>query len=839
MFSDIRTRQHASKDIRPFMGLVTNAEDFRSIPPTYLSIAQNAQYDSQGNVRPKDGMEQWWPALPQRLQLTDCGEMEAGWTGVTGTISFNTAIKRYGFQSLLFTVASGAAYNQTATRTITGTSVAALVGNINSLSLGLRASIYLTAASGTPATNFTTIRATLVTSVGTYTYDFDIGNASLNTWHDVLLGTHAFTATETVTSIAFTVVAPNVAVARTARVDDVYLAAVSGATGSLWGQIKAPTALSAYGGEVAVGASTYPLATQIFDPYGQFVANELEASWSRQQVVAVAYEGSSSLLVAFNQYKWNDARSQYLATGQPAIRRYSSAGVGITLISSATLATYGAPVAMTRLPNGNIVVSTIQTSGPYTHRVVEFTSAGAYVDDVRTNFLPRLTFDSGNNIYVCAGNGNFYIYATGGLAGAPAYTGTFGHGVGAVAGDGTYLFVADSDTDTVKRYATGGAPGAASVTVGSSGTGPGQFVTTSAICTDATGAIYVADSSRNDVQKFDAAGTYLFRLAPNASYAEDSFCVGQHEFKKLSSPLRYHVAVFGETLYADANEARAPYKIKSGQTRNIPHYFTTFENREMITNGVDPNLIWTGTMYRTAGYPVPVVSSVTLTASTSGGAMVAGTYQYWMSFVYGEGSVMHGESSVVRIGSATVASGTTGSVALAVIPTGTVYSGVVRRRIYRSLVGADSYASAYLVTEIADNTTTTYTDTALDDTIIANKIGNTDNGIPPIAKYTAYYERGMVYMKGNQINYSRPGLNLDETPETVPALNLIYLPPSGDLTGSRQLGANLYIFMQQAIYAAAWSGSDLVVRPVKAAAQQGIGAMDENCITLKEDRKTR
>ena len=175
---------------------------------------------------------------------------------------------------------------------------------------------------------------------------------------------------------------------------------------------------------------------------------------------------------------------------------------------------------------------------------------------------------------------------------------------------------------------------------------------------------------------------------------------------------------------------------------------------------------------------------------------------------------------------------------LAVIPVGAVGSGVLKRRIYRCAINTGTYASKYLVDEIPNNTDTTYTDdgTVTSETaLILQKEAPLDNGVPPIAKLAKFYDRGMVYANGQQIWYSRPGADLDSTPETVPAENTFQLPPAGDVRAMVEFNNVLYIFQEMAITSARWIGSDLVPQPVARSRETGVGAADQNAVTVYGD----
>lgn len=316
-----------------------------------------------------------------------------------------------------------------------------------------------------------------------------------------------------------------------------------------------------------------------------------------------------------------------------------------------------------------------------------------------------------------------------------------------------------------------------------------------------------------------------------------SWCTGQYQFRKISTSARYHLGVFGETLFADLNEAQAPYKVISGLTRNIPAYFETFEDRCAIFNGTDTPKVFTGTTYRNIGY-APPTADPTLAAHGSGGSLSVGDYYYGVTFVYGEGAVVHGESSMKQDGTkvTVIANDSTDITA---IPVGALGSGVIKRRIYRSRVNGGPSSTKYFVAEIADNTTTTYSDVAADTTIIVNAEGPTDNGIPPVAKIGRFFQKSMVYLTNTAYYWARPGTNLNETPETVPANNYGNLANAGEAVAAVEFNQRLYIFQKRAIGKAFWQGSTLLYAPVQRTGDSGsqsVGAADQFSITVVADR---
>lgn len=111
--------------------------------------------------------------------------------------------------------------------------------------------------------------------------------------------------------------------------------------------------------------------------------------------------------------------------------------------------------------------------------------------------------------------------------------------------------------------------------------------------------------------------------------------------------------------------------------------------------------------WRLADQIVVATPSAVLFTQTGGGTLPVGSYTYAVSFVtaYGEGPLSPTATNQID--------STPHSMEITNIPTGADY--VLSRRLYRSKVGTTT--PLYLLTEITDNTTTTYSDSAADSTL--------------------------------------------------------------------------------------------------------------------------
>jgi hypothetical protein len=822
MLSDIASPRWASRQVQNLKGLLTNIADFRSVPPGYCLVAQDVQFDDQGNARPRDGVEQWWDALSQRVQVS---EMELGETWVFsgdagGTAALTTAQASSGYQSLAL-VTAGAANTATGTRSgigkdVTSGLVANADGKVTAFYVWLRCA---------DLTKVTSISATVTTAVGTVT---TITNTAMqtgmaaNVWKKVRIGSAVLASGTTATSLVVTVVSSAGGVA-TVYVDDCYACVETQFATGAEGAIQNCADMCVIGGylyTIQPSFWTNGAEVNVYDSTLSFVRSFMLPCPG----LGIYSLGTSYCLVSDGTYlyvRWagttGDVLKKYSTTGRLILNLpYPAAGTGVSI---SWLCIDG---------TGNLCFS--RYNPPNLLTIV--TTAGVLVNDVSLHVYGH------NPASITVGeDGNIYTYAP--------------------AGQAIYKFVAYNYTATIAL---------SQVPVGK------HFVV------DATGDSFFTDSpDSSNIDYFDSAGNYVSStLTTNATFATlrifsdviynicsgsihtytntmtalasfpyigyfgDSFCLGEHEFRRTNSPNRYLLAAFGETLYADLNEAKAPYKLFSGLTRNIPMYFTEAENRAIATNGTDANLVFNGSHVRQVGYPAPP-AGMAYDTNGSGGSLPVGTLFYAVSFVYGEGSDLYGESNITSMATGQAIASPGQTIKLKTIPVGAIGSGVVKRRIYRCLNNGGAYSTVYLVYEIPNNTDTTFEDTGaapnsmLDVALILQKAGPIDNGVPPIVKYAKFYDRGMVYLGGQQVYYSRPGADLDSTPETVPAENVFSLPPAGDVTAAVEFNNVLYIFQEMAVTSARWIGSDLIPQPVARSRETGVGAIDQNAVTVYAD----
>jgi hypothetical protein len=341
------------------------------------------------------------------------------------------------------------------------------------------------------------------------------------------------------------------------------------------------------------------------------------------------------------------------------------------------------------------------------------------------------------------------------------------------------------------------------------------------------------------------SGTLIYFDEFFVSFSEfgKSFCTGGIEYRRISDSKRYTVAGFGETIFADLNESKVPYKILSQVTRNAPLNFEIAEDRLAIFNGLDANQLFTGSTVRALGYPAPTGWTTPVAGVTTGGSMTSSaSYYYGVTFIYGLGAAKHGQSTMFESTAAATMGASDTKVNLQNIPVGGLGSGVVARRIYRCRANAGPDATKYFVAEVADNTTTTYADVMADTELVLNDDGPLNNGIPPVSKMGVWFEKGMVYLTKSAVQWSRPGTNLDESFEIVPAENILFPGTGGELTGAVEFNGSLYVFSRNSIGKLGWRGSSLEYAPVQRtndSRSQNIGAADFRAISIVQDRYIR
>lgn len=126
-----------------------------------------------------------------------------------------------------------------------------------------------------------------------------------------------------------------------------------------------------------------------------------------------------------------------------------------------------------------------------------------------------------------------------------------------------------------------------------------------------------------------------------------------------------------------------------------------------------------------AGEPAPSAPTVALASPAAAGNVDDGVHQYRVTFVTADGETEGGTIS----DQVTVADkATNGQVELTAIPIGG--AAVTSRKVYRTEAGGSTYK---LLTTVADNTTTTYTDTTADSGLGASVTTTNDTEDPELS----------------------------------------------------------------------------------------------------------
>lgn len=150
-----------------------------------------------------------------------------------------------------------------------------------------------------------------------------------------------------------------------------------------------------------------------------------------------------------------------------------------------------------------------------------------------------------------------------------------------------------------------------------------------------------------------------------------------------------------------------------------------YENHMFIGNGSVEPYKYNGTYFTRHGVPAPTTTSTVASQATG---VLTGGYRYKVTFV---------NSFVVEsdVGPSTATfTATSGTLRVSNIPVAPASFGVSARRLYRTETSGTVWKR---LTEIADNTTTTYDDNNPDSALGAN--APSDNGVPPKYSIICYH----------------------------------------------------------------------------------------------------
>lgn len=219
-----------------------------------------------------------------------------------------------------------------------------------------------------------------------------------------------------------------------------------------------------------------------------------------------------------------------------------------------------------------------------------------------------------------------------------------------------------------------------------------------------------------------------------------------------------------------------------------------------LFNGADAVRRWQGARLYTAGLLAPS-GAPTAAAPSAGGTLPAGTALYYaVTFVYGT----LGESNLGPPSAGQTPNAGNLTIGLSAIPTGATSlwpgggtSDVTARRIYRRTGTTGAWQR---LKEIADNTTTTYTD---DGTDAVNSLLEppTNRGTPPLAKYGCWHNSRMlcagIQGRLNDIDYS-----LQNLPDAFRAADRVsvFLDDGDTITGLVSWNKSVLIFKERQKY---------------------------------------
>jgi hypothetical protein len=163
------------------------------------------------------------------------------------------------------------------------------------------------------------------------------------------------------------------------------------------------------------------------------------------------------------------------------------------------------------------------------------------------------------------------------------------------------------------------------------------------------------------------------------------------------------------------------------------------ENYLFICNGGTIPYKWNGAEFTRHGIYPP---TATMTVGTSSAGALTGSYNWKMTAV---------NSNLVESDVGPISASWTGaaeSASLTALQTFAASYGVNTRKIYRTVAGGSTFK---LVTTIADNTTTTYTDNTADGSLGAN--APTDQAVPPKYKAVIFHQSRLFMLDPTNPNF--------------------------------------------------------------------------------------
>lgn len=231
-------------------------------------------------------------------------------------------------------------------------------------------------------------------------------------------------------------------------------------------------------------------------------------------------------------------------------------------------------------------------------------------------------------------------------------------------------------------------------------------------------------------------------------------------FYKSSDSTKTIICAYSTFLKKGSDADGTFSNIKTGLTASLHWTSVTFKNIWYGCNGTDSPQIYDGSNVETMGVPVPGAATV----ATGAAGVLTGDYYYKVSYIidsYQEGTA--GTASALVQPSSE-------KVELSSIPVST-NTRCTSRYLYRTKAGALVY---YFLAEIADNTTTTYSDNIADGSLDTTITAPTDYGVPSAFAYMCLHKSRVFGAKysgySSRVQYSdiRSGTSY---PDVFPANN--------------------------------------------------------------------
>jgi hypothetical protein len=231
-----------------------------------------------------------------------------------------------------------------------------------------------------------------------------------------------------------------------------------------------------------------------------------------------------------------------------------------------------------------------------------------------------------------------------------------------------------------------------------------------------------------------------------------------------------HMKTLGTTTFITVPSAQSVFTIGSRVAAD------TAENYLFIGNGGAGPYKWDGTNFTQHGVPAP---TQTMTVASNGAGSLTSGLQVMYKYTYINSAAVEGDvSPAVTF----VVNSSGGQNTLSNIGVAPISAGVAKRRIYRTVGSGVAFLK---LTDISDNTTTTFNDNVPDGSL--GVAAPTDNGVPP--KYSAIlYHRNILFVNDpanpNYVWYSNVG-----NPYTFPSTNFFKV---GDKTSDLVKGFAAY-----------------------------------------------